>query len=124
MSHQDLKVLVLNGNRPKAPVTPSRALQNGTTKVDYTNKLNPAALERKIDEGKVLKTLPISEATKIRIARSQSEFKTQKDLATRLSINVGDIADMENAKMVLSHENVLKIRKVQKALKISELNLK
>lgn len=125
MSHQDLKVLVLNGNRPKPPVTPSRQLENGTRKVDYTNKMNSASLERKIDEGKIVfKNLSIADATKIKTARSISQFKTQKDMANVANLVISDISDMESSKMILNHANILKIRKVQKILKIDHLDLK
>ena len=122
MSHQDLKVVVLRGKNPS--VRPSSA--QSVKKDGFSNTLNAASLESRIDDGKITSpsTVPRDICELIKNSRLKNEaIKTQANLAMRCNFLAKDIADMENGTMVLTHANKLKIRKVQQVLGIPKFNL-
>jgi len=123
----DFKPLIIHGKG-----TPSRNINinnvKNKTDVHHTG-MNAAALERKIDEGVISEPPKISREIATMFSSKRLEIMvgdkkmTQKDLAQRVNLPVGDISAIENATMVLNHENKMKVRKVQRTLGIPKLDL-
>jgi len=119
-TYQDHSVVVLRGT-PSGPRATSVV-----RKAQFTNTQNSAAIESRIDDGKI--TVPgkiphgVSELIKTGRAKTDG-CKTQALLAMKCSLAANDIAEMENGAMVLTHKNILKIRKVQTVLALQKFNL-
>lgn len=107
----------------------------GRKQTHQVNGMNSSALERKIDSGEVSIAPSISRdaGQTIALARQQKmvgeKAMTQVQLANLANqrggkaINQKDISEMESGRLILNHENKLKVRAVQKALGIAKLDI-
>ena len=134
MSHNSAPTIVLHNSKvKKATLTPIDDL--GRKQTHQINGMNSSALERKIDSGEVSIAPSISRdaGQTIAIARQQKmvgeKAMTQTQLANLVNQNGGkainqkDISEMEYGRLILNHENKLKVRAVQKALGITKLDI-
>jgi hypothetical protein len=134
MSHNSAPTIVLHNSKvKKATLTPIDDL--GRKSTHQVNGMNSSALERKIDNGEVSIAPSISRdaGQTIALARQQKmvgeKAMTQIQLANLANqrggkaINQKDISEMESGRLILNHENKLKVRAVQKALGIAKLDI-
>ena len=126
-------IILHNSKVKKATLTPIDDL--GRKSTHQVNGMNSSALERKIDNGEVSIAPSISRdaGQTIALARQQKmvgeKAMTQIQLANLANqrggkaINQKDISEMESGRLILNHENKLKVRAVQKALGIAKLDI-
>ncbi len=132
MSHVPTIVLRKTNVKPKAPAATGDIARKESHQV---NGMNASALERKIDSGEVTvaATISLDAGKTIALARQQKmvgeKAMTQVQLANLANqrggkaINQKDISEMESGRLILNHENKLKVRAVQKALGIAKLDI-
>lgn len=132
-SHSAPTIVLHNSKVKKAVLTPIDDL--GRKQSHQVNGMNSSALERKIDSGEVSIAPSISRdaGQTIALARQQKmvgeKAMTQVQLANLANqrggkaINQKDISEMESGRLILNHENKLKVRAVQKALGIAKLDI-
>ncbi len=134
MSHTSAPTIVLHNSKvKKATLTPIDDL--GRKSTHQVNGMNSSALERKIDSGEVTIASTISRdaGQTIALARQQKmvgeKAMTQVQLANLANqrggkaINQKDISEMESGRLILNHENKLKVQAVKNALGIKKLDI-
>ena len=126
-------IILHNSKVKKATLTPIDDL--GRKSTHQVNGMNSSALERKIDNGEVSVAPSISRDAGQTIATTRQQkmvgekAMTQVQLANLANqrggkaINQKDISEMESGRLILNHENKLKVRAVQKALGIAKLDI-
>ena len=127
MSNNDYRTTIIHGKNPQR----ERVVSNPNTVLKNThqiNSLNGASIERKIDSGEmtVPPTLSLDEGKQIASMRTSKQINektmTQKQLAELANqkggknITVKDIQEIESGKLLMNHENKLKLASVKKAL--------
>ncbi len=126
-------IILHNSKVKKATLTPIDDL--GRKSTHQVNGMNCSALERKIDSGEVTIASTISRdaGQTIALARQQKmvgeKAMTQVQLANLANqrggkaINQKDISEMESGRLILNHENKLKVQAVKNALGIKKLDI-
>ena len=134
MSHTSTPTITLHNSKvKKAVITPTDDLSRKS--VHLVNGMNSSALERKIDSGEMGIAPTISRDVSNTLMASRQQKKTGDKAMTQVQlanlanqrggrgITLKDISEMESGKLVLNHENKLKVRAVQKALGILKLDI-
>ena len=134
MASNSAPTIVLHNSKvKKAVLTPIDDL--GRKQTHQVNGMNSSALERKIENGEVSIAPCISRdaGQTIALARQQKmvgeKAMTQVQLANLANqrggkaINQKDISEMESGRLILNHENKLKVQAVKKALGIVKLDI-
>lgn len=134
MSSFNAPTIVLHNSKvKKAVITSTDDL--GRKSAHQVNGMNCSALERKIDSGEVsiAPSISLDAGKTIALARQQKmvgeKAMTQVQLANLANqrggkaINQKDISEMESGRLILNHENKLKVQAVKKALGIVKLDI-
>jgi len=134
MSHTSTPTITLHNSKvKKAVITPTDDL--GRKSVHQVNGMNSSALERKIDSGEmgIAPSISLDAGKTIALSRQQKmvgeKAMTQVQLANLANqrggkaINQKDISEMEIGRLILNHENKLKVQAVKKALGIVKLDI-
>jgi len=134
MSHTSASTIILHNPKvKKATLTPIDDL--GRKSTHQVNGMNSSALERKIDSGEVSVASTISRDAGQTIATTRQQKMVGEKAMTQVqpanlanqrggkAINQKDISEMESGRLILNHENKLKVRAVQKALGILKLDI-
>jgi hypothetical protein len=126
-------IVLHNSKVKKAVLTPTDEI--GRKQAHQVNGMNASALERKIESGEITVASTISRDAGMTIATSRQQkmvgekTMTQVQLANLANqrggkaINQKDISEMESGRLIMNHENKLKVRAVQKALGILKLDI-
>lgn len=117
MDHQDWKQVVFKArggvSLPKDPLQPPRSTHTATAS---TTSSKPAwKIEQQVDDvtggSKPLTFVSADDARKV-VAGRVARKLTQKELATRINVQLKDIQEIENGKAVENRQLLAKIRKV------------
>lgn len=132
-NQKDFKTVVIHGkNTPKSR---DINLANVQSKADLhrTGGMNAAALERKIDDGKVTvpKTVPMDVAnlfrdTRMAMKNAEGNSLSQSDFAKQACVPKVDakfISMLEGGSLLLNHDNKTTLRKLQTKMKVPQFNL-
>lgn len=114
MDHQDFKPVILRG-KPK-PGIPSRTIVARGNKPD----LHKMKIENEQDSF-VIKKVPISLCKEIVAARVTKKL-SQKDVATRLNIQLKDYNSIESGKAIYDQKAKETIQKVQRLFGVKFVN--
>lgn len=119
-SHQDTNTIVIHG---KSPCAKPKSTKTPDPKIISTGP-SMSKIEKKIELGEmsVPKKVPKIFSEFLREYRNNSK-KTQVDVAKICNVPTKDIADMENGTMDLNPVNKIKIRSVQRILKLQKFEM-
>ena len=133
INQQDFKPLIIHGKNAQKSRNISIANVHSKADVHHTNGMNAAALERKIDEGKmsVPQKIPANVSAMFRDARmaiktAEGNSITQDVFAKQCCVPKVDskfISMLEGGSLLLNHDNKMTVRNLQRKLKISHFDL-
>ena len=133
INHQDLKTVILRGKYVPKSRDISIANVHSKTELYHTDCMNPASLERKIDNGiiSVPKNIPANVSALFRDARvaiknAEGNSITQDTFAKQCGVPKVDskfISMLEGGSLLINHANKIIVRNLQRKLKLPQFDL-
>ena len=132
-NQKDFKTVVIHGkNTPKSRDI-NLANVHSKAELHRTDGMNPAVLERKINDGKITvpKTVPMNVSnlfrdTRMAMKNAEGNSISQSDFAKQSCVPKVDakfISMLENGSLLLNHDNKTTLRKLQTKMKIPHFDL-